>query len=133
MESITIHLSESVYQRVKQTADIMSLSLETVIAEAVSLLLPSLEQDMPSTWRQDLASLALLSDAQLWKVAHQQMDAAQQLQLEQLAEMQKQRPLSPASQSELDELMQKAQHVMLSKAEASRLLAQRGHQVFQKN
>jgi hypothetical protein len=133
MESITIHLSDPVYQRVKQTADTMSLSLEAVITEAVSLLLPSFERDIPPVWQEDLASLALLSDTQLWKIAHQQMDAVHQLHLEQLAEMQKQQPLSPARQHELEELMQEAQHLMLSKAEAARLLAQRGHQVFSKS
>jgi hypothetical protein len=47
-----------------------------------------------------------------------------------LAERQKQRELNQKERVELDQLMQEAQHIMLSKAEACRLLAQRGHTVF---
>ncbi len=50
-----------------------------------------------------------------------------------LAEMQKHRSLSHDEQTALDQLMEEAQHLMLSKSEAFRLLAQRGHTVFSTN
>lgn len=133
MATITIHLPEPVYQRVKCTADTLSLSLERVIAEAVDLLLPAFERDVPSEWQTDLAALSLLNDAQLWKIAHQRMNDPQQAHLETLAETKKLRALTVEEQSALEHLMQAAQHLMLSKAEASRLLAQRGHVVFSTN
>ncbi len=133
METITVHLPAPLYQRVKLTAETMSLSLEAVITEAVALLLPAFESDLPSGWQTDLAALTLLSDAQLWKIAHQHMDAQRQTHLETLAEMQKHRSLSHDEQTALDQLMEEAQHLMLSKSEAFRLLAQRGHTVFSTN
>lgn len=133
MATITIHLPEPVYQRVKCTAETLSMSLEGVIAEAVDLLLPAFERDIPLAWQTDLAALPLLSDAQLWKIAHQRMDDQQQARLEALAEAQKHRRLTTEEQNTLDCLMQTAQHLMLSKAEAYRLLAQRGHIVFSTN
>lgn len=130
MATITIHLPEPVYQRVKCTADTLSLSLERVITEAVDLLLPAFERDIPAAWQTDLTALPLLSDSQLWKIAHQRMNVQQQSRLEALAEAQKLRTLTAEEHSTLAHLMQSAQHLMVAKAEAYRLLAQRGHTVF---
>ncbi len=44
-----------------------------------------------------------------------------------LAELQKEQSLSESERLELDELVAQAQHTMLHRAEARRLLAQRGH------
>ncbi|MGE0084183.1 MAG: hypothetical protein AB7S75_07145 [Desulfococcaceae bacterium] len=49
-----------------------------------------------------------------------------QMRLEELAELQKHRSLTEKEQSELDSLMEQAYQIMLCKAEARRILAQRG-------
>jgi hypothetical protein len=72
----------------------------------------------------------LLSDAELWAIARSTMDERQQARLQELAETQKHRPLTPAEQSDLEQLMSEAERVMLRKAEAYRLLARRGYAVF---
>ena len=99
MATITIHLPDPVYQRVKCTADTLSLSLDRVISEAVDLLLPAFERDLPAAWQTDLAALALLSDAQLWKIAHQRMDGEQQARLEAFAEARKHQILRAEEQT----------------------------------
>jgi biopolymer transport protein ExbD len=129
-QHVTITLPEAVYERVKVTAEAMELPLETVITQSVEILLPAFEEDMPLDTQADLVMLTFLSDTQLWKVAHHTMDKQKQNQLETLAETQKHRVLNAAEQAELDQLMQEAQHLMVAKAEAFRLLAQRGHSVF---
>ena len=53
-----------------------------------------------------------------------------QIRLEKLAKLQKYRTLTENEQSELDSLMDEAQQIMLCKAEARRILAQRGHIIF---
>ena len=58
------------------------------------------------------------------------MDQDQQTLLRDLAEAQKHRSLTSDEQSDLDKLMNKAERVMLRKAEAYRLLARRGYTVF---
>ncbi|MEE4358063.1 MAG: hypothetical protein V2I97_16455 [Desulfococcaceae bacterium] len=58
------------------------------------------------------------------------MKNSQQKHLEKLAELQKHRSLTEKEQSDLDNLMDEAQQIMLCKAEAKRILAQRGHTVF---
>jgi hypothetical protein len=58
------------------------------------------------------------------------MENSRQSRLEQLAEIRKGRSLAEEEQAELDSLMEEAQQIMLCKAEARRLLAQRGHNFF---
>ena len=53
-----------------------------------------------------------------------------QIRLEKLAKLLTYRNLTKKEQSELDSLMDEAQQIMLCKAEARRILAQRGHIIF---
>ncbi|HRW09055.1 MAG: hypothetical protein KDE53_19695 [Caldilineaceae bacterium] len=129
-KQITVTLSESTYKRLTETAHSFAITDEEVISQSMALLLPALESDLPQSEYQDLSKLPLLSDLLLWKVAHSTMDDQRQNALEQLAENQKHRPLTEAEQSELRILMHEAESIMLRKAEASRLLALRGHTVF---
>lgn len=129
-KQITVTLSESTYKRLTETAYSFSISDEEVISQSMALLLPALESDLSQDEYRDLSRLPLLSDLALWKVAHSIMDDQRQDALEQLAEHQKQRPLTEAEQSELQILMHEAESIMLRKAEAFRLLALRGHTVF---
>ncbi len=129
-ESVVLTLPNPIYERIKITAQANSLSLEEVISQAVMLLLPALESDLPLGLQLNLAKLALLNDVQLWKVAHSWLAEAKQTRLEELAEWQKHRSLTTSEQLELDKCLAEAQQTMLCKAEARRLLAQRGHLVF---
>ena len=80
--------------------------------------------------RSELAALSLLSDDELWAIARSTMDERQQDRLQDLAEAQKHRSLTLAEQSGLAQLMDKAERVMLRKAETYRLLARRGYAIF---
>lgn len=117
-------------ERVRETATASSLSFDEVLAQSIALSLPELERELSSNVRLELAALALLSDAELLRIADSTMDEGGQVRLEDLAELQKQRSLSASEQSELAQLMEDAQQIMLRKAEAYRLLARRGHNVF---
>ena len=99
-------------------------------AQSIALSLPELEDDLPSAIRSELAAFPLLSDTELENIAHGTMEEGQQVQLETLTEVQKQRSLTAAEEGTLDRLMAEAQRVMLRKAEACRLLARRGYSVF---
>lgn len=129
-QQVLITLPEDIYDRVKVTADALSLSLETVLTESLVLFFPALERNMPPENRVNVAALSLLSDAQLWPVAHQHMQDDGQARLEELAQLRKHRELDPEEQASFEDLMHEAQQIMLSKAEAYRILAQRGHTMF---
>lgn len=130
-QTITLTLPSSIIERIQTTAKAASLTSEEVIQQSVMLLLPAFESDLPQKVRSELNRLSLLNDIQLWKAAHSVMKSSQQLRLENLAELQKRRELTEAEQAELDSLMDEAGQVMLCKAEARRLLAQRGHRFFE--
>jgi len=130
VRTVTLTLPEVLYERAREASRAVDRSLEQVLTQSIALALPALEIDLPPAVRSKLVALPLLSDAELWTVARSAMDQAQQLRLEELAETQKYRPLTPAEQLELGQLMDDAEQVMLRKAEAYRLLARRGYTVF---
>ena len=129
-QTITVTLPNSVCDRIRAAAQATSLTSEEVVRQSVILLMPAFESDIPSDHRLNLAKLPLLNDIQLWKTANSAMNNARQSRLEELAELQKHRSLTKNEQSELNNLMNEAQQTMLCKAEARRVLAQRGHIVF---
>ena len=123
-------MPNSVYDRIRTTAQATSLTSKEVIKQSVILLLPAFESDIPPNFRLSLTKLSLLNDIQLWKTANSVMKNSMQIRLEKLAKLQKYRTLTENEQSELDSLMDEAQLIMLCKAEARRILAQRGHIIF---
>ena len=129
-QTITVTLPNSVCDRIRTTAQATSLTSEEVIKQSVILLMPAFESDIPQNHRLNLAKLPLLNDIQLWKAANSVMKDTRQSRLEELAELQKNRSLTKNKQSELSSLMNEAQQTMLCKAEARRILAQRGHVIF---
>ena len=128
--TVNIALPDAIYERVRQTARALSRSVQEVLMQSIALALPPLEEDLPPVVRSELAALPLMSDEELWRVTTGSMADAEQTRLEELAEAQKKGPLSSAEESNLTQLMAQAQIIMLSKAEACRILAQRGHRVF---
>lgn len=129
-QTIKVTLPDSIYERIKATAQATSLTSEEVIKQFVILLLPAFESDIPTDIRLSLTELSLMNDIQLWKTANSVMEHSHQSRLEKLAEIQKHRSLTDDEHSELDSLMDEAHQIMLCKAEARRLLAQRGHIIF---
>ncbi len=129
-QTVTLTLPETLYERAKETAQAIDRSLEQVLTQSIALSLPALETDLPPDIRSELAALSLLSDDELWAIARSTMDERQQDRLQDLAEAQKHRSLTLAEQSDLAQLMDNAERVMLRKAETYRLLARRGYAVF---
>jgi len=129
-QTISITLSDGLYERVKATAAAAALSVEEVLMQSVALSLPTLEDDLPPETRKNLAALSLFSDSELWRMAESMADDDLQQQIETLAERQKQHALTTAEHSRLTKLMSRAQLFMLRKAEAYRLLARRGYTLF---
>ena len=112
-QTITVTLPNSVYDRIRTTALVTSLTSEEIIKQSVMLLLPAFESDISPNLRLSLTKLSLLADIQLWKTANSVMKNSQQIRLEKLAELQKHRTLTENEQSELDSLMDEAQQIML--------------------
>lgn len=129
-QTVTLTLPGAVYERAKETAQSVNRPLEDILVQSIALSLPPLEEDIPSPLRMELSALSLLGDEALQAIARSRMDSEQQARLESLAEAQKQRSLTSEEEAVLTDLMSEAERVMLRKAEAYRLLAQRGYDVF---
>ena len=128
--TITLTLSDAVFQRVQAMATASSLSIEAVFTQSIDRLLFALEDDLSPGQRAEMAVLASKSDEQLQSIASAFVDTGKQAKLEQLATLQKTRPLASNEQAELDRLLEFSYQFMLRKAEAMRLLALRGYKVF---
>lgn len=129
-QTIIVTIPDALYERIRETAEASSRSLEEVVAQSIALSLPPLEDDLSPEIRSELAALPLLGDSELWDLATRPMDEEHQAQLEALAELQKYQPLMEDEQATLAQSMDEAHRVMLRKAEVYRLLAKRGHTVF---
>jgi hypothetical protein len=77
----------------------------------------------------ELAALALLEDAGLWKIAREQLLLTDQEALQDLLERQSQGQLSSTQKAELQQLLDQYGKTMVGKAHASLLLARRGYQI----
>jgi len=128
--TITLTLPEALYERIRVTAEASARSVEDVATQSLALSLPPLEESLPVRLQSELAAFSLLSDAELHTIATETMEEDSQVQLEEVAEAQKVRSLTAAEQAALNHLMEEANRVMIRKAEAYRLLAQRSHAIF---
>ena len=131
--TVLITLPETLYERVRMSAEASARPVEDVLSQFVATNYPVLEDDLPPEMRSAFADWLLLSDANLWEIAKSQFAEAKQSALEALIDRQKQRLLVTTEQNQLDQLLRESQEVMLRKAEAQRLLAQRGIRVYPKS
>ena len=76
-----------------------------------------------------VAALELLSDADLWRAARNPLAEGDRSRLEALNLKQQQENLTPAEQETLERLLLQYDRAVLLRAEAARLLKQRGHDV----
>jgi hypothetical protein len=72
--TITVTLPEALYERVKETAEASSQSLEAVLAQPIALFLPALECELSPEVRAELTTAEQETLAQL-------MEAAQRIML----------------------------------------------------
>lgn len=128
--TITVTLPDAIYVRIQEAANATAMTQDEVLTQSVALTLPELEVDLPDELRTEFRAMSLANDAKLWEVAHSQMDKKRQRQLEQLANLQKERALTLGEQTTLSRLFNEAELVMLRKAEAFAVLARRGYKVF---
>lgn len=125
-QTVTVNLSDSLFQQAKKTAGVTSLSLEEVLEQSIALSLSRLVEDLPAESDDDLSALELLSDEALWQTARSQLEEDKQIRLEELIEARKMHALSEAEEQEFELLFAEGQWIMLKKAESYRLLTRRG-------
>ena len=129
-QSITLTVPQHIYERAQRLAASQAQSLEAVILrELEAAFLPPL----PSDEEAELNALAHLSDDALWTIAREQMPSSSQTHMQILMDGNSKGTLTPEDRSELEQLVEQSQRLMLRKGKAAALLTERGHKVTRDN
>jgi hypothetical protein len=124
-EQITLTLPEDISARVRQIAETTSQPVEQIVLEhlkSLSIQLPPLPPDDQA----ELDALHHLSDDALWTIAREQVSEDAQARAHTLMDKNSRGTITDAEADELEKLVQRADRVMLRKAEAAAILKERG-------
>jgi len=127
-ETLTLHVPEYLYQRLKQRADGAHRPIEV---EALDLLAADTgEHESDSTEMHDLKeAMAQLSDEELWAEARNSLAREATEKLRRLREKRRRTSLTLAEWQRRDELLRQYDRGILIRAHAARLLKERGHTI----
>jgi len=126
--AITLHLPETLYERFRQRAEWSRRSLETELLEAVASAAPAEAELSPEVIR-GIEALEGLADEELWRLARKVMSREASEELEALHLKQRDEGLSQDEDTARARLIQEYEQTMLIRAQAARLLKDRGHDV----
>lgn len=127
-QTVTLKLPEPLYRSARQVADATKQPLEALLTDSIARTLPPLDDVSPAE-ATDLAKLASLDDASLWREAHGTMNPVEQAMMHQLLDRQGASELTPADHARLQGLLEVYGRLMVHKAHAYLLLARRGYRV----
>ncbi|MCC7208888.1 MAG: hypothetical protein IT323_16380 [Anaerolineae bacterium] len=131
-DQIVLTLPEEISARARRIAETTSRPVEQVLIEHLQTLAAP-QAELPPDERAELDALAHLSNDALWTIAREQMPDEVQARAHELMDRNARGQLSPSEIDELDILVQRADRLMLRKAEAASLLAQRGQSFRQED
>ena len=122
---VSINIPQSLYQRLEQTATRLQKPVESFLIETLQAALPVVDE-IPSHIEAEVAALDHLSTVALQEVTQNDMRLEDQQALEQLLDLQTLQPLTEVEETRLAELRVEYGRVLLRKARAFALLAERG-------
>jgi hypothetical protein len=122
-DSIILTIPEDISARAREIAETRDQSAEQVLIDHLKMLPPSLLPDMQA----ELDALHYLSDDALWTIAREQMPADAQRRANTLLDRNSRDVITDDEHAELEKLVERADQLMLRKAEAASLLRQRGN------
>lgn len=129
MADFTISISDTLYEKALRVAEANATTVEDVIRQHLMDAFESPPLELPIDERTELKALQYLSDDTLWTLLREQMPPARQMRLSALMEMNSRGTTSIEEAAELAGLVEDGDRLMLRKAEAMRLLLDRGYTV----
>lgn len=124
-QSVSVDLPEELYERIREVAERNERSVEAVLRESLEVMFGS-ESEEPTN---QAPHLETYRDDQLWAVVYQRIAWPQRERLRDLMTRGKQGDLTAAEQTELEALLDRADHFTVLRSQALRLLKQRGHDI----
>lgn len=126
--SITLQLPETLYELFRRRAEWSHRSLETEILDAVASA-ASQPEEIPADLVETLGGLEALPDDELWRLARLPTPLEAREELEALHLKQRDQGLSDAEDAARARLIGDYERTMLVRAQASKVLKDRGHDV----
>lgn len=127
-QTITFDVPTSLYNQLKQRADQASRTVEDELLDVLAATVP---ERLPDEISKAIASLALLDDDALWRVARNHMPVDLAEQLESLHLKRQRDGLTDAEAQQSSELVRQYERAMLLRAQAAALLNERGQHISQ--
>jgi hypothetical protein len=129
MSDYTITISDSLYEKARQVAQQTAQPVDEVIRARLEGAFDGPALDLAADERAELAALAYLSNDALFNMMREQMQRAKQQRLSALMEKNSRGTIETDEYDQLTLLVEDGQRLMLRKAEAMRLLMDRGFTV----
>ena len=129
-QQITLTIPDDISEWAKEIAQITSQPIEQVLIAHLQTLN---RHGLPLDVQSDLDALPYLSDDALWTIAHEQLPAETQQRAHFLMTKNTSGLLNEVEQSELDELVNRADRLILRKADVSVILKSRGYSFQQQD
>ncbi|MGH2346064.1 MAG: hypothetical protein ACRDG4_12620 [Chloroflexota bacterium] len=125
MHSLQVELPADLFERIREAAARSDQPIESVLVDTLALLFGTSRAD----WERRAATLETLPDAELWALVHRRMAWPEGARIRELTAHGKQVTLSDGEQSELADLIDEADRLILLRSRALLVLRQRGHDV----
>ena len=126
--AITLRLPAPLYDHFQSRAERAHRSLEAEILDAVATVAAD-EEELSLDTAKAIGDLELLDDEELWRAARNHLSDDVKSQLEALNIKQQRETLTPSEKGTLEQLVHQYDQAVLLRAEAARLLKERGHEV----
>jgi hypothetical protein len=124
--AVTLRLPAPLYEHFSGRAERAHRSLEAELLDAVATVAADEEGLSPDVIKA-LSELELLSDEELWRAAQNSLADDARSQLEELNYKQQKERLTGSEKENLERLVEQYDRAVLLRAEAARLLKERGH------
>lgn len=131
-EAITLSLPDELSEKVRAIANNTNQSVEKVLLDyiqSLSIRVPTLPPDEQA----ELDALHNLSNDTLWTIAGGQLPLPLQTRAQELMSKNNHEALLPDEEVELNQLVERADRLMVRKSEAANILRQRGHTFTQQD
>ncbi|MHB8627761.1 MAG: hypothetical protein ACYDBJ_22110 [Aggregatilineales bacterium] len=125
-DQIILTVPEDISERARHIANTTDQPVEQVLLEYLNTLPKSLPI-LPAEVHNELEALRYLSDDALWTIAREQIPVPIQVRANALMDKNSRGAIPETEQAELETLAERADRLMLRKAEAGSLLRQRGY------
>ena len=129
MSKYTIAIPNALYEKAQRLAQYTSQSVDEFICTRLAGALDQPVLDLPSDERAELHAMSYLSTDALWTMAREQMQPDVQQAMSQLMEKNSQGTITEEEFRDLSALVERGQRLTLRKAQAMKLLLDRGYAV----